>query len=762
MIKTKGTRLVELKNSKFSTYFLDSILIYHNEVFDCRKIVQGFFNSEVTRYAVRSSSSSEDQEISNAGKFKTILNVEISDLQNAVNQVFDSYDQIDENSHVLIQQFLSQVESSGVIFTADPNTGSPYNILNYSTGTNTDLITSGKANGHLLVISDLCRNYPKSNSLPAADLIELCKEINLLLNAEHSDIEFAISNNKIYILQVRNLQIGSISVSSEEFKAVLESVHSKINEGSVAHPQLFGIGTIFSNMADWNPAELIGVRPKPLALSLFKELISDNIWAYERSNLGYRNLRSFPIAIELCGQPFVDVRVSFNSLLPQILEPRIGNELVNFYLSKLKSKPELHDKVEFEILITNYKENIDFHLGNIPIESSDRAIFRTSLVELTRNIIKSNPYGLENCLAKSLPLEDRFKEFAKSNLPAISKMYWLLEDCKRYGTLPFAGIARCAFIATDILESFKNSNLIEEEELELFYSSIYTIPSSIPYLVRKLSKVDFLARFGHLRPGTFEIENQTYAENYDNYFDSPSNFDRRQITPANFSENLAQGIKSSQLIKELNIEPFELLNFCKKAIQSRENVKFLFSQNISEVLAILTALGKLNGINREDLSFLNVQNLYNAYRESSFLQSSLNDSIVRGKQKFLETKSLWLPALISSSDQVLGFEVIQSQPNFITQEKATGKPVYIRTSKIDIDGKIVVIENADPGYDWIFSHNIIGLITAFGGANSHMAVRCKEMNIPAAIGVGMETLRYIVGQNYIVIDCRSKKIDALI
>ena len=48
---------------------------------------------------------------------------------------------------------------------------------------------------------------------------------------------------------------------------------------------------------------------------------------------------------------------------------------------------------------------------------------------------------------------------------------------------------------------------------------------------------------------------------------------------------------------------------------------------------------------------------------------------------------------------------------------------------------IVVIENADPGFDWIFSHKIKGLITKFGGINSHMSIRCEELNVPAIIGL---------------------------
>ena len=35
-----------------------------------------------------------------------------------------------------------------------------------------------------------------------------------------------------------------------------------------------------------------------------------------------------------------------------------------------------------------------------------------------------------------------------------------------------------------------------------------------------------------------------------------------------------------------------------------------------------------------------------------------------------------------------------------------------------------------------FSRNISGLITCWGGANSHMAIRSGELGLPAVIGVG--------------------------
>ena len=72
--------------------------------------------------------------------------------------------------------------------------------------------------------------------------------------------------------------------------------------------------------------------------------------------------------------------------------------------------------------------------------------------------------------------------------------------------------------------------------------------------------------------------------------------------------------------------------------------------------------------------------------------------------------------------------------------------------------KIVCIENADPGFDFIFTKKINGLITKYGGINSHMAIRCAELNLPAAIGVGNDLFNQIIKSNKLLLDCEQKKI----
>ena len=80
---------------------------------------------------------------------------------------------------------------------------------------------------------------------------------------------------------------------------------------------------------------------------------------------------------------------------------------------------------------------------------------------------------------------------------------------------------------------------------------------------------------------------------------------------------------------------------------------------------------------------------------------------------------------------------------------------------VDLRGTIVSIENADPGYDWIFGYGIKGLITKFGGVNSHMAIRCSELRIPAAIGIGETLFSKLNSAHFVTIDCLSESWSSL-
>ena len=104
--------------------------------------------------------------------------------------------------------------------------------------------------------------------------------------------------------------------------------------------------------------------------------------------------------------------------------------------------------------------------------------------------------------------------------------------------------------------------------------------------------------------------------------------------------------------------------------------------------------------------------------------------------------------------------IVQARPNFITSDVVTGEVVCLEDDNTqDVAGKIVVIQKADPGFDWIFAKGIKGFITKYGGVASHMAIRCAEFNIPAAIGCGDVIYNRVCSQDRIILDCRKGKIE---
>jgi phosphoenolpyruvate-protein kinase (PTS system EI component) len=106
----------------------------------------------------------------------------------------------------------------------------------------------------------------------------------------------------------------------------------------------------------------------------------------------------------------------------------------------------------------------------------------------------------------------------------------------------------------------------------------------------------------------------------------------------------------------------------------------------------------------------------------------------------------------------------RSKATFIGNKRVENEIIYLNPyiKKIpDLNGKIICIEGADPGYDWIFSRKIAGLITKFGGANSHMAIRCSEYNLPAAIGCGEQPFEKIINSNIVILNCQEEKLESL-
>ncbi len=769
---SKGKTLIKLTNSK-SRLNIPFLKVYkvkdfvENEekvLIDIRK------NFKKRKVAIRSSHISEDKlNLSNAGKFKSILNVDLNKKLNFYKKVYDvisSYKLESKNiesQEFIIQEMVKDIKISGVILTKDINNYNNSYLINYHVGSDSSVVTSGKQNTK--TIRYYHNKKYKINS-PFQKLIKIVRNLEKKFKYP-LDVEFIIDKKKkIYIVQVRRLVLDKNILKKNKFNFLryLDNLEKKIEKLQLPHHTLLGRKNFFGVMPDWNPAEIIGKKPRPLALSLYQELITDHVWAENRVNYGYKNLKQFHLMTTFYGTPYIDVRIDFNSWLPNDLEHNVQKKIINYYLNRFEKNISFHDKIEKDIIFSSYnfstqkkiKKKLKKILSNAEIQK-----FISSLKKINMKAILEKV----NDLKKISLLQKKQKMLEESKLYYIDKIYFHTEECKHYGTLPFAGLARCGFIAMDLLNSLVENKVINNIEKNYFLESIKTISSNINQDFLKDSKTTFLRKYGHLRPNTYEITSDNYRQGFSNYFNLKK--DSSKIIKSKFKLSNYQNIRIKRFIKNSKIygSPEKLFEFIKSSIEAREYSKYIFSKSIDLIFENLIKFGKKYNISKEDLSFLDFQEILKAYfnLSSSNIIPKLKESIKKNKKEYLLNLKINLPDVIIHKKDLYIQKIQSNSPNFITDNIVSEKKILLDNTKKKnkLNGKIVCIESADPGYDFIFSYKIKGLVTKFGGYNSHMAIRCSELKIPAAIGVGEGLFSSIKDYNRITIDCKNKKINTV-
>ena len=216
---------------------------------------------------------------------------------------------------------VTMVKSSGVAFTKDLENGANYYVINYDDVTGkTNTVTSGQGHysNRILYIYKKFDNQIKSKRFKK--LIDCIKDLEKRIGLDDLDIEFAINNKlEIYLLQVRPISTTNKwhNKRDKEINRSILSSEKKVNKIFNKKNNHYRSNTILGNMPDWNPVEIIGKYPSQLSVSLYKYLITDNIWAKARSIMGYKNMTGNKLMHIICGQPYIDTRLSLYSFLPK-------------------------------------------------------------------------------------------------------------------------------------------------------------------------------------------------------------------------------------------------------------------------------------------------------------------------------------------------------------------------------------------------------------------------------------------------------------
>lgn len=781
---TKAKNLLELsklklKNSiipKFYKYSVKAILNNESEIIE-------FLNKKLNRkICLRSSFFYEDgKKNSMAGEFEGYSNINNNkkEIKIGIRKLIKQYKQktklknIFNNSEIIFQNYVSEAVLSGVITNKCIKDGSDYYVINYDDSSNlTDTVTSGsKSGGRVLNVFKHKTNYLRSEKFKK--IITAIKEIEKKVGNYPLDIEFALNkNNEFYLFQIR--LITTVSQWKKKDHKFLElkikKNQKKFKKELDKNKDISSLAS-FGLMPDWNPVEMIGYQPDKLSFSLYKKLITDSAWSIARTKMQYNKINR-NLMTSFSGKPYIDTRLSFFSFLPAKVNKNISKKIVNHWLLKLNRYPFLHDKIEFDIADScfdlNSKKKIFSEYRFLDIHQKKK--YFSILKEHTENLI--NNFNKDFNIDKKILFElEKYREieisnFIKKKENPIRTAEKLLRKLKVFGIIPFSKFARHAFIGKKFINSLLSKKLINFNEYSKLLSSTETVASNYIKIKKgmernknKLKK--FQNYFYHLRPGTYDVKTKRFIpglkrwklDNFKNFFLINDNYKRV------ISKKKLKLINNYFKKNNINIEAETLLSYSLTSIRLRENSKFVFTRALSDILELIKVWSKTRKINLNIISNMDFNQILKISKKNIDI-NYLKKMNKKEQVNRIYDSCVKLPFLITTPKDFYVASILLTKPNFITKKMVSGN-IYIINNpnkEIDIKNKIVMIENADPGYDWIFSFKIKGLITKYGGVNSHMSIRCEELNMPAAIGIGDDNFSKIKKFSSVMLNCKNQQV----
>lgn len=652
--------------------------------------------SDKSLFAVRSSCGIEDgEENSFAGQFETKLNVKKDEVLDAVKEVFTSFynsDFYEDNNYdtVIIQEMIDS-DISGVLFTANPigilnetvivvGGGLGCNVVDDKINTTTYYYNIDDE----LYYMDKVKDSVEISEKILKELVEIGKKAEEKFNAK-MDIEFAIKDDVIYVLQAR-----PITTLHSDNILILDN----------------------SNIVESYPGVSL-----PLTQSFVKEIyykifrycclrISENEELINRLDSSLRNMVDVTngrIYYRISNWYCLFKLLPFNSLYIPIWQQMLG----------VKNKKVVVENVEVPFGI-KYKifKNIFRLLKNTPEQMKELNEFFKLEFENSRLRLDKIDDILEVLL-----FYENFKEKIISNWDIT-----LINDMYAFVNTALAG-KRNKGLLSDIkdLESLKPmlevNNLIDIREKSGINSEEY-----------KNAFDKYIEIYGDRCLSELKLETQTYRTNPELLEDYLKNREKVEI-----SNNVSMKKSNNKFVEKAK------LGIYNREI-SRMNRSRLFGLVRDIFLKIGTLLveqGRL--LNKTDVFYLFYEELY---------ENNLNyiDLVENRKQEYKDFEKIPTYSRLVFADKIIDKNTNISEVIIISDKVlkgvgtsegvVEGEVIIIDNPDLEVDttGKIIVTKMTDPG--WVFLiRNSIGIIAEQGSLLSHTAIISRELKKPAVVNV---------------------------
>ena len=658
--------------------------------------------SDKSLFAVRSSCSVEDsEEVSFAGQFETKLNVEKENILDVVKEIFNGYYQSDiysewgvdkniDDSTVIVQEMVDS-DISGVLFTANP-----MGLLNES------VVVVGKGLGcnvvddkvntttyYYNIDDNLYYSEKEGNSVEISqnilkEIVEIGQKIEKLYN-EKMDIEFAIKDEEVFILQAR-----PITTLNEKNIIVLDN----------------------SNIVESYPGVSL-----PLTQSFVREIY-------------YKIFRYCCLRVS----ENVDLINNLdNSLryMVDVVNGRIYYRISNWYcLFKLLPFNSIYIPIWQQMLGVKNKNVI---VDDVEVPLSDR----TKIFKNIFKLLKGTPKQMEE-------LNEYFKKEFENSRVKLEELKTVEEVLSYYEEFREKIISNWditlindmyAFVYT-ALSGKKNKGLLSDiKDLESLKPMI-EINNLIDIREEKgIQSEDYINAFnkyievyGDRCLSELKLETKTYRTN---------------------PELLEEYLKDRQKVEiyDKKIECKTKKKFVEKAklgIYNREVSRMNRSRLFGLVRDIFLKVGKIlveqgRLIDKRDVFYLFFEEL----RDTNLNYIEL---VEKRKVQYKEFENIpaysrlvFSEKVVDKNTNITNVSVVSDkvlQGVGTSQGVVEGEVLIIENPDLDIDttGKIIVTKMTDPG--WVFLiRNSIGIIAEQGSLLSHTAIISRELKKPAVVNV---------------------------
>lgn len=672
---------------------------------------------------VRSDRRDEDELPINAGRYLTLLNVlpTSDELREAIDRVFASFGSDRKGDKVLIQPLVPEIKQALVASTFGAF-GCAYDTISLAAGAAPDAITRGDSPANTWHV----RPGTDYRRLPAliSRTWRLLQELKALVAPIPFEIELVDDGNVLWLLQLRPLP-GDLSPSRNGDS--LDKAIGEIRRSKRQGARLFGL------MPDWNTAELLGAHPRPMALSLFEGLIGDSVWWRARAQLGYAQPYRNQLIRPIAGRPYVDVRASFESLCPAELPERQRTRMVRAWLDQLQSRPELHDRVELDVVFSGY----EFDLGSRIATAGCRSL-SSVLVPSLKRLTVTSLCGEE--------MESEMRMFyALVSTPSrpgqtLLERWNLLRETV---ALPFARMARRDFLSRGLWQSLIRLGAIEagryldmlssnHEGSELFESGA----------VRAARPSQFDIRSATLEPLPMAGQTKHSREPF-------------HLTTRESSDLI-------RLLREHGLpwNPEQLVTLSRIAARGRELGKWALAALLGDWMNSLRQLGADKHLDTDVLSWLPWPAIVNSTQADI---GRLIEQSISASNQYHRDSQLKMPLIFAGSSELHVVNIPPAGGHYLGRGAVEGPLVCLTAESARNTlppNAIVAIRSADPGFEWIFSYQPAALITAFGGPHSHMALRCADAGCGAVLGIGPERFDRLAGTSRVFIDFEQASVEA--